>query len=193
MSLVNNGHSLQVNGKLSTLSLPDGTYTAAQLRFHFPSEHELDGTLFGGEMQIVHQKDGSNGTDDLAIVSTFLQVGHGTNESFKFFLSLGFGKDFPEAGQSLTLPGNTRIDLAESLKEQLAGRYFHYRGSLTTPPCSETVHWYVLQTPMPVSKKIVKKFKEQFPLNNRPVQDLNGRAVVLDRLAVTDEFSKEIR
>ncbi len=34
-------------------------------------------------------------------------------------------------------------------------RYLHYRGSLTTPPCSEDVDWFVMQQPVKVSSQQV--------------------------------------
>lgn len=56
-------------------------------------------------------------------------------------------------------------------------RYYTYSGSLTTPPCSETVTWYVLKKPLKASRNQLKKFKEIMYANYRPVQDLNGRPV----------------
>ena len=34
--------------------------------------------------------------------------------------------------------------------------YWHYPGSLTTPPCSESVLWHVLKEPIKISKKQVR-------------------------------------
>eukprot|EP00178_Gracilaria_changii_P017286 TRINITY_DN4941_c0_g1_i1.p1 TRINITY_DN4941_c0_g1~~TRINITY_DN4941_c0_g1_i1.p1 ORF type:complete len:142 (-),score=27.78 TRINITY_DN4941_c0_g1_i1:440-865(-) len=33
--------------------------------------------------------------------------------------------------------------------------YYTYKGSLTSPPCTETLLWHVMSTPMKVSKKVV--------------------------------------
>ena len=64
-------------------------------------------------------------------------------------------------------------------------RYFTYGGSLTTPPCSEIVRWIVLKEPMTVSRDQVLRVEQlltetspnAFPFNNRPLQDLEGRAI----------------
>jgi hypothetical protein len=67
--LTNNGHSLQVDASMGTVQIyvdtvkeadkvveKTQTYEAMQLHFHSPSEHTLDGVVFGAEMQIVMTK-----------------------------------------------------------------------------------------------------------------------------------------
>jgi carbonic anhydrase len=56
-------------------------------------------------------------------------------------------------------------------------KYYTFAGSLTTPPCSEGVTWYVLETPMSLSKAQIDKFAGIYPLNERPIQPLDGRVV----------------
>ena len=60
------------------------------------------------------------------------------------------------------------------------GLTYRYIGSLTTPPCSENVRWYVMKTPVEVSEAQVAAFEAIFHNNNRPVQPLNDREVVED-------------
>jgi carbonic anhydrase len=55
--------------------------------------------------------------------------------------------------------------------------YYTFIGSLTTPPCSEGVTWFVLKTPAQVSRREVAVFARLFPNNTRPIQPLNGRLV----------------
>jgi carbonic anhydrase len=48
--------------------------------------------------------------------------------------------------------------------------YFHYNGSLTTPPCSEGVRWYVMKESITVSKAPIDAFRQAVGYaNNRPV------------------------
>merc|ERR1719160_1264554 len=70
----NNGHNLQVNGAFGNLTLPGGLYEAAQFNFHFPSEHKVDGKRAAGELQIVHQKVGEDGTSGLAIIAIMFKM-----------------------------------------------------------------------------------------------------------------------
>jgi carbonic anhydrase len=59
--------------------------------------------------------------------------------------------------------------------------YYLYAGSLTTPPCSEDVTWYVLKTPVQVSADEVAKFARYYPMNARPIQPLNDRDIQATR------------
>ena len=57
---------------------------------------------------------------------------------------------------------------------------YHYDGSLTTPPCSEGVKWYIRKTPTQLSKAQIEAFTAVYDHNNRPVQALNDRTLYLD-------------
>jgi len=199
LQLENNGHALQVNGDFGVLNLPDGPYEVKQFHFHCPSEHALDGVLYPCEVHIVHQHTNATGTDRLAVIGVLLQdsdlISTELREAFatsverqlNFLESLGFTNDLPPSGQALALPDDFRLNLAQVFAMQLAGPFFHYQGSLTTPPCSESVHWYVLQRPAAITREMVARFKALFPApaNNRPVQMLNGRVVVQGSLETT--------
>lgn len=67
--------------------------------------------------------------------------------------------------------------------ECIGDRYFyHYEGSLTTPPCTETVEWFVLRDPLPIRPENLVRFKEDLnggQPNNRPVQEVNNRTIGL--------------
>jgi carbonic anhydrase len=52
---------------------------------------------------------------------------------------------------------------------------YRYKGSLTTPPCSEVVDWNVYEQPIEVSPEHIEAFKAIFPMNARPVQPVNRR------------------
>jgi carbonic anhydrase len=56
--------------------------------------------------------------------------------------------------------------------------YYMFAGSLTTPPCSEGVTWYVLQSPVQVSAAQVAAFGKFFPMNARPIQPTNSRQIL---------------
>lgn len=56
--------------------------------------------------------------------------------------------------------------------------YYHYLGSLTTPPLTENVEWYILKNPVQVSKNQIKKFQEFYDHNNRNIQSLNDLVIL---------------
>jgi carbonic anhydrase len=71
---------------------------------------------------------------------------------------------------------DTTIDVSQLLPASHA--YYTFPGSLTTPPCSEGVKWFVLRNAVPVSSGEVAEFTKLYPHNARPVQPLNGRTIL---------------
>ena len=56
--------------------------------------------------------------------------------------------------------------------------FYRYQGSLTTPPCSETVLWTVMKEPVQVSERQIQAFQQIFAMNARPLQDVHRRFVL---------------
>lgn len=71
---------------------------------------------------------------------------------------------------------DTTVD-ANSLLPQTRS-YYTFKGSLTTPPCSEGVTWFVLQTPSTLSNSELETLVRLYPHNARPVQPVNARTVM---------------
>jgi carbonic anhydrase len=67
------------------------------------------------------------------------------------------------------------IDPGGLLPHDLA--YYTYMGSVTAPPCTEGVRWYVLKTPVDISARQIDAFAKLYPHDVRPPQPLNGRVV----------------
>jgi carbonic anhydrase len=161
--LVHNGHTIQVqpeNG--GSITFQGETWTLQQLHFHHPSEHTIDGQRFPMEAHFVHQ--GAHGQVVLAVM---LVEGGGGAPFDAIFQALPH-----DEGEETTVAA---IDPGALLP--LDRRFFTYPGSLTTPPCSETVTWVVLQAPMTISRAQLDDFAALFPENARPVQPLNGRVI----------------
>ena len=55
--------------------------------------------------------------------------------------------------------------------------YYMYMGSVTAPPCTERVRWFVLKTPVDISPEQISAFGKLYPHDVRPIQPLNGRVV----------------
>lgn len=134
-------------------------YFLRSLEFHHPSEHLLEGKDHSLEMQILHKSDDQQ---DL-IISVFLELQE--EDNFKFDNLINFLSSKKKAG---------KIDLSEIINKN--DKTFFYDGSFTTPPCKEGVKWYVMQTPLKISKgqmnKIIKSAILKTP-NSRPVQEFH--------------------
>jgi len=71
---------------------------------------------------------------------------------------------------------NLRLKERELLPEDRS--YYLYKGSLTTPPCTESVRWFVLRSPLKVSADQVRGFVQIAGRNAREPQPLYSRLVV---------------
>ena len=190
LSLVHNGNTLKVKGDLGYVTIGgcnpcDGQeYVVRQFHFHTPSEHTIDATAqktgkYEMELHIVHQKKGSTGLNDLVFVTIlfYIQPDGGFNNWFLDNINWAWAPK--TAGASTTIQGF--VDLMR-LKESLHGEYFSYKGSLSTPPCTESVQYFIMKNPLGVTKEQAQIMKDLFVKNgkgnSRPVQALNNRPVV---------------
>lgn len=167
MEILNNGHTIQVNYMPgNTLSIGEHVYELKQFHFHTPSENTIEGESFPMEAHFVHaDKDGK-----LAVVALLFELG-GENEELEKAWPL-----MPEnVGEKRALP--TKVDARALLPRNYD--YYYFNGSLTTPPCSEGVRWFVMKNFVTASKAQIDKFSHtvHHP-NNRPVQPLNARRVL---------------
>jgi carbonic anhydrase len=59
--------------------------------------------------------------------------------------------------------------------------YYTFSGSLTTPPCTEGVTWYVLKEAATLSQAQLAAFAKLYPADNRPIQPTNQREILETR------------
>ena len=162
-----NGHSVQENedGK-SHLVVQGKSYDLEQFHFHSPSEHTVEGQHFAMELHFVHE--GADG--EVAVVGVLIEAGlH--NAAFETMWA-----DLPD-GENPTESSQSRIVVQDLLPAD--HRYYGYQGSFTTPPCTERVRWFVLREPVQLSSEQIATFREVIFNNNRPVQPLNDREVLV--------------
>ncbi len=166
-TIVNNGHAIQLNfSEGSAISLGKRTYGLTQFHFHQPSEHRLNAKSFAMEVHFVHATEGSGG---LAVVGVFMTPGK-TNAVFNKIVSTMPAEEGPP------VPADRAIDPNGLLPAR--HNYYRYEGSLTTPPCSETVDWLVLADPIEVAEIDIVRFAKLYPMNARPVQNPNRRFIL---------------
>ncbi len=167
---LDNGHTIQINAKTGeTLTVGDKTYALVQFHFHAPSEHTVDGEHSPMEMHFVHQsEDGA-----LTVVGVLIEEGAANPGIAPLWAQLAAA---PGSETTVRIPA----EFADHIFPDDAVGAYHYRGSLTTPPCSQGVNWYIRKTPTQFSQEQIAEFTAVYDHNNRPVQALNTRTLYLD-------------
>lgn len=154
--VVDNGHAIQANVNNGGKLVIDGReYTLVQFHFHGQSEHTIDGKQYALEGHLVHK----SADGHLAVVGVMFT--EGDNNPVLDNVLGGIGRTI-------------RIDPQDLLPDDKK-HYYHYVGSLTTPPCSEGVQWYVLKKPVTASKDQIKTMRDHYAHNFRPVQPIYDR------------------
>ncbi len=168
----NNGHTIEAipQSQNDTVVIDGVTYTLAQFHFHTPSEHQIDGKNFDMELHLVN-KDASG---NIAVLGVLIKEGAENKELANMWDKLPANTISEEDAIAVT----GQIDLMNLLPVDKTK--YEYKGSLTTPPCTEKVKWYVFSNPIEMSKAQIDKFKAIFKDDHRPVQPLNDREVLKD-------------
>jgi carbonic anhydrase len=166
LKIIDNGHSIQSNyDDGSSITVGDTTYQLVQFHFHRPSENQYKGKTYPMEVHLVHKSaDGK-----FAVVAVWLSTGKANP-----VIEAEWSHLPTEKGKVVTVPG-VQIDAAQFLPEKR--KYFSFIGSLTTPPCSEDVRWFVMKSATEVSSSEIKQFSKLYPRDARPVQPLNNRVI----------------
>lgn len=167
INVVNNGHTIQANYDAGSYAVIGGKkFNLLQFHFHSPSENTIDGKPADMVAHMVHKAD--DGT--LGVVAVLFKAGK-ENDFLKPIWS-----NLPLESGTKTASDDT-IFAANLLPEEKS--YYHFTGSLTTPPCTEGVNWNVMATMVEASQNQIDAFTSIFPKSVRPVQPLNGRKITL--------------
>ena len=167
LNIINNGHTIQVNyGPGSTLIVGDKTYALKQFHFHHPSEEYIDGRGFDLVAHLVHD----DGSGHLAVVAVLFKTG-----PLNTLLEAVWRNIPAQMGKAADVP-SVSLNVTDLLPADHG--YYAFAGSLTTPPCSEGVTWYVLKNQATLSADQLAAFAKLYPRNARPIQPAYGRAVL---------------
>jgi carbonic anhydrase len=163
--IVNNGHSVQVTVPAGSFLTVDGhQYVLAQFHFHHPSEEAIMGKHFDMVIHLVHK----DRKGKLAVVAVLLSDGASNPLIQTLWESIP-----KEKGKTETI--SAKMDPMMLLPESRG--YYAYEGSLTTPPCTEGVQWFVMKTPLAISEDEERAFAALYPHNVRPLQPRAGRVL----------------
>jgi len=171
LKITDTGHSFQINAQAGAGGITVGGdhYDFVQVHFHQPSEERLHGRRYSMVAHLVHK----NAKGELAVVGVLIR--QGKNNAF---LKPVFD-NFPAAGTTDTAVPDATVNLTDFLPASRG--YYTFDGSLTTPPCSENVRWFVLKHAVEASARQINQFKARYGGNARPTQKLNGRTIEATR------------
>lgn len=157
-----NGHAVQVDTHATEATIRGRHFKLAQFHFHSQSEHTLDGRHYPLEGHFVFKaQDGR-----LAVIGVMYEQGQANPVA----------QDVLDGLQPGRKPAQHEIDIEGLLPKSHA--YYHYLGSLTTPPLTENVEWYVMPAPVTMSQRQIDDFLSHYRRNNRNLQPLNGRPLI---------------
>lgn len=166
-TVINNGHTIQANSADgNSMTVDDASTPLKQIHFHSPSEHTINGKSAAAEVHFVHKTDAGV----ISVVGVMIVEGPDANAAWQPYVeALSTKKDT-----------ETSVELDWSAMLPVKHTTYRYTGSLTTPPCTEGVNWFLMTNPVSLSADQIAAFSAAYEGNNRPVQPLNGREIQLD-------------
>lgn len=165
--LENDGHTIVAHVDPGSYIVAGGVrYELVEFDFHHPGEEAVRGKLSDMSVHLVHRSaDGK-----MAIIAVRLTENAG----------------FPNAVLASLWPHLPRTaGAAEKVTEMVSAGgllptdrgYWTYMGSLSTPPCTEGVRWFVFEQDLSVSRDQLRVFAALFRINSRGLQDAHGRRI----------------
>lgn len=151
----------------SYLRVGSNRYELLQVDFHTPGEHTRNGIAADMEIHLVHR----DGRGNYAMVAIPVVAGRRHNS-----LLSRIWQDLPtQAGQEYenAYTGIKPVFLLPPNKD-----YYLYEGSLSNPPCTEGVTWFVMRHAIEVPGQYIERFRQVLGHNSRPTQPLNGRQIL---------------
>ena len=169
LALTNNGHTIEEEYEPgSSLTVNGVVYGLSQFHFHTLSEHTVAGRHAAMELHAVFADPAS---DNKAVVGQLFVIGKADR-----FVAEVLRHGLPaKSGDEVNVPSQM-INVAGALTN--TSRYYTYPGSLTTPPCTETVTWFVLHEFAQMSSEQFDAFRHILGENFRPLQKPDGRTIL---------------
>lgn len=167
VTIENDGHTIVVTPHPGSYILANGVrYNLLQFDFHHPSEEAVHGKLTDMDVHLVHRS--SDGK--FAIIAVRFRE----EMSMPNATLATLWQHLPTtSGQKQEI--STLVNPAGLLPADRG--YWTYSGSLTTPPCTEGVRWFVLEQSITVSPEQLTQFALIYRMNSRPIQDSRGRRI----------------
>jgi carbonic anhydrase len=170
LDIIDNGHTIMINYAPGSFMLVGGKkYVLKQFHFHRPSEEKINGKSYAMTVHLVHADEAGK----LVVVAILLKKGEDNPLVHELW------KDLPKEKEKEESLNDVQIDAKRLLPTDRS--YYTFSGSLTTPPCSEDVTWFVLKHPVSVSAAEIRQFAKLYRNDARPTQPLYDRVVLASR------------
>lgn len=173
-AVVNKGHTIELEFDPGTEVIFDKkTYDFKQAHFHTPSEHQIDGMTFPMEMHFVSERKNQNKSQpEYLVIAAFFKMGLENK-----FIN-GFIDKIPAHENDTISLENDPVYVDDLIGPINPDReYYYYKGSLTTPPYTETVTWMILGEVIEASPQQINIINDLEGNNARHVQAQFGRDV----------------
>jgi carbonic anhydrase len=163
----NDGHTIVVHVNPGSYIVSGGVrYDLQQFDFHHPSEEAVKGKLTEMDVHLTHKSaDGK-----LVMLAVRMVEDRGSPNAVLAMLWPHLPKN---AG---TTEKVTEMVNAGGFLPTDRG-YWTFMGSLSTPPCTEGVRWFVFEEELTVSREQLRAFEAMFRISSRPLQDTHGRRI----------------
>ena len=167
VTLENNGHTVVVHVDHGSYIVAGGVrYELVEFDFHHPAEEAVKGKLTDMDVHLLHKS--ADGKLDILAIRLAEDAGNPNAVLATLWPHLPTKAGASEKVTEMVNPGG--------LLPADRG-YWTYLGSLTTPPCTEGVRWFVLEQEVSLSRDQLRVFAALFKVNTRPLQDPHGRRI----------------
>jgi carbonic anhydrase len=141
-----------------------------EFHFHRPSEEAVNNHRSAMVIHLVHE----NARKEIVAVSILVEEGPDPTPRAKELID-ALIRNFPPP-ETPTSPPQINAD---NLLPPGSRDYFRFAGSLTTPPCTEGLTFFVLKTPIYLPAYQIMELARRFPSPNaRDIQETNDREIV---------------
>jgi carbonic anhydrase len=171
--VANNRFTIRMNfrpGNGNSLTVGAKRYELVQFHFHHPAEEVVDGRRYPMATHLMYK--GADGS--VVGVAVFDRPGDANPTVQKLW-------DRMPLTEGQTAASNVEFTPAGLVPADRVRRYDTYMGSITAPPCTEDVRWFILADTMTLSPAQIAAFAKLWPDDARSLQPLNGRAVQRSR------------
>jgi carbonic anhydrase len=167
VKIENNGHTVIVHVDPGSYIVASGVrYELEQFHFHHPGEEAVKGKLSDMTLHLVHRS--ADGKIAVIAVRLIEDISRPNATLATLWQHLPTKAGATEQITEMVNPGG--------LLPSDRG-YWTYMGSLTAPPCTEGVRWFVFEEQLGMSRDQLRAFANLFPVNSRPLQETHSRRI----------------